>query len=160
MVYTRTIEMPIMRYVIPGTPTPLQRPRYGMGHRPYDAQKMQKHEFRHYLEAQHGNLPFYTTPLRMFAYFFFMVPKVSAHKGEEMVHCPHTGRPDVSNLIKYVEDCAEGILYRDDAIIYYAFGLKLWSYEPRTEFIIVPDEPIMKVFPDDNYQRYSVPLQK
>jgi Holliday junction resolvase RusA-like endonuclease len=157
--YTRSIEMPIMRYAVPGTPTPLQRPRFNSGHRPYDAQKNQKHEFKFHVETQHGNLPFYTTPVMLFAYFFFMIPKTSATRTEQLLHTPHTFRPDTSNLIKYVEDCAQGILYRDDSIIYYAYGVKIWSTEPRTEFFIIPKDQAEKVFPDAYYLQYQLPQQ-
>lgn len=130
--------MPTMKYIVPGTPTPLQRPRYGVGPRPFDAQKHQKLEFKSHIEAQHGNLPFYTTPVQLFAFFFFMIPKTSSLKREEMMHTAHTFRPDASNCLKYVEDCCEGILYRDDSIVYLAFAEKIWSDTPRTEFIIRP----------------------
>jgi Holliday junction resolvase RusA-like endonuclease len=149
--YQRIIDMPQMKYHVPGTPTPLQRPRYGNGPRPFDAQKQQKLEFKHYIEALHGNLPFYTTPVALYAFFFFMVPKTSATRAEEMNGTPHTLRPDASNLLKYVEDCCEGILYRDDSIVYLAFALKFWSDMPRTEFTITPIDACEKVFPHAYY---------
>lgn len=154
--YTRSIEMPIMRYVVPGTPVPLQRPRYGQGHRPYDAQKTQKHEFKFHVEGQHGNLPFYTSPIMLLSYFFFQIPKTSVARTEELMHTPHTFRPDTDNLIKWVADCSGGILYRDDSIIYYTYGVKVWSTEPRTEFFVVPVSQVKKVFPDDYYLQYQL----
>jgi len=152
MIYTRILEMPQMKYVVPGTPVPLQRPRYGMGTRPFDAQKRQKLEFKNCVEAQHGNLPFYTYPIQLIAFFHFIIPKTSITRTDELMNTPHVFRPDVSNLIKFVEDSVEGILYRDDSIVYSAFGLKFWSDVPRTEFIIIPVEPYAKVYPHAHHQ--------
>lgn len=152
MQYTRIIEMPQMKYVVPGTPVPLQRPRYGVGPRPFDAQKHQKLEFKNCVESQHGNLPFYTNPIQLIAFFYFMIPKTSATRAEELMNTPHTFRPDTSNLIKFVEDSIEGIVYRDDSIVYLAFGMKLWSDVARTEFVIIPTEPYTKVYPHAYYQ--------
>lgn len=158
MTYARSIEvMPVMHYVVPGTPVPLLRPRINIGGRLFDSQKAQKHEWKLHVEIKHGSLPFYTTPVAIFCYFFFMIPKTSALRAEIMKNTPHTYRPDVDNLVKYVLDCGHGILYRDDSIVHQVYGQKIWSDIARTEFIVIPIDPQMKVHPDDIYLQYSLP---
>lgn len=48
----------------------------------------------------------------------------------------HTGRPDLSNLTKFVEDALNKIFYRDDALIYSINAKKIYSERPRTEIFI------------------------
>lgn len=49
----------------------------------------------------------------------------------------HTYKPDLSNLIKMVEDVSvDAGLITDDAIIASVFSVKLYGDEPRTSFII------------------------
>ncbi len=156
MSYVRITDMPVMHYCVMGNPTPLQRPRYQMGRRPYDAQKALKNEFKYHIEMQHGNTPFYTGPIMVFAYFFFLIPKMSLSRKEQIINTPHTQRPDTDNLLKYLADCCEGILYRDDSIISYSHGWKVWSDVPRSEFIVVPLDPKAKVFPDDLYLKHKI----
>lgn len=158
--YTRVTEMPVMRYCVNGNPTPLQRPRYTMGRRPYDAQKALKHEFKYHIELQHGNTPFYTGPVMLLGYFFFQLPKMRLVRKEKLINTPHTQRPDADNLMKYISDCCEGILYRDDSIVFHASAIKVWSDVPRTEFIVIPIDPNAKVHPNDLYLQYQLPGQQ
>ena len=51
---------------------------------------------------------------------------------------PHYSRPDLSNLIKFIEDVATGILYKDDCIIAELVSYKHYDTNPRTEFMITP----------------------
>jgi Holliday junction resolvase RusA-like endonuclease len=48
----------------------------------------------------------------------------------------HTGRPDIDNLIKFVQDALNGVYYRDDATICQVIARKLYSEKPRTEITI------------------------
>jgi Holliday junction resolvase RusA-like endonuclease len=47
----------------------------------------------------------------------------------------HFYTPDTSNMVKYVEDVANGILYKDDCSIAKVIATKIYG-EPRTEFTI------------------------
>lgn len=48
----------------------------------------------------------------------------------------HQYKPDLSNLLKWIEDCATGIIYRDDCIIASICAKKLYAESPRTEFTV------------------------
>jgi len=48
----------------------------------------------------------------------------------------HTGRPDIDNLIKFVQDALNGLYYRDDAKICQIIARKLYSDKPRTVIMI------------------------
>jgi len=51
---------------------------------------------------------------------------------------PHNIKPDTSNLVKFYEDAANGILYRDDCMIVSLTAEKRYSDNPRTEINIMP----------------------
>ena len=51
-------------------------------------------------------------------------------------------KPDLDNLIKFYLDVANGILYKDDKQIVCLKSMKMYSLNPRTEFIITPHKGI------------------
>jgi len=51
----------------------------------------------------------------------------------------HTQKPDLSNLIKLVEDAGNGIIWQDDKqIVEYAYAAKFWAEEDGIELTINP----------------------
>ena len=48
----------------------------------------------------------------------------------------HSGRPDLDNLTKFVQDALNKIYYRDDALICQLIASKVYSDRPRTEITI------------------------
>jgi len=48
----------------------------------------------------------------------------------------HTGKPDIDNLVKFVQDSLNKIYWRDDSIICQVSAKKLYSEKPRTEITI------------------------
>jgi Holliday junction resolvase RusA-like endonuclease len=74
-------------------------------------------------------VPWCSVPLKMCIRFYF-----STHKtiGESVLY--HVSRPDLSNLIKYVEDICCGIVFIDDCIISVIDARKEFSSESYTEF--------------------------
>ncbi len=51
---------------------------------------------------------------------------------------PHTQKPDASNLLKFYEDAANMLLYKDDSQLVHVSAKKKWSDQPRTEITIMP----------------------
>jgi Holliday junction resolvase RusA-like endonuclease len=49
----------------------------------------------------------------------------------------HSGRPDLDNLTKFVQDALNKIYYRDDALICQLIAKKMYSERPRTEITII-----------------------
>ena len=119
-----------MKYVIPGAPVPLMRPRFTAGQRPWDAQKKIKASAAIVIASQHRGRAFFDGPVSLDITFYF-----STSRGN-LVGKHHYYKPDLSNLIKFVEDVAEAILYGNDCIIASIIAKKLYDYEARTEFII------------------------
>lgn len=102
-----------------GEPTPLQRHRTGKGHE-YDPQKREKAQFRMELKSQMPKVPL-TGPLSLVVVFRMTRPAYHyTAKGlvkEKYRDAVPTGRPDTSNLLKYVEDALNGVVWKDDSLL-------------------------------------------
>jgi Holliday junction resolvase RusA-like endonuclease len=60
------------------------------------------------------------------------ISKTNKKKIKPQTH--HATIPDLSNMIKWVEDICVGIVYKDDAIISSITSKKMYDENPRTEF--------------------------
>ena len=123
------------RFVIPGDPVPMARARYGNG-KVYDCQKQIKSKYSIILANIHDNLPYFQGPLQLDIIFYFAIPRTSIKHTDKLRYTPRFCKPDLSNLVKLIEDVAIGILYKDDATICVINAKKLYDNPPRTEFII------------------------
>jgi Holliday junction resolvase RusA-like endonuclease len=121
-----------MRYIIPGVPVPLQRPRFSE-RKCYDPQKVAKTIAQGILEEQHGDQDMYSGPLLLDIIYFMPYPQ----RAKRTEAKPHIFRPDLSNLIKFTEDVAIGVLYNDDCLICEIHAFKYYDENPRTEFSII-----------------------
>lgn len=66
--------------------------------------------------------------ITLHAIFYMPIPNSWSGKRKLAVELkPHTKKPDVSNLLKMLEDRANGILYPDDSYIYKATCEKVYS---------------------------------
>lgn len=128
-------------FIIPGDPTPLARCRFGKG-RVWDSQKQIKLTWGISLKSQLNQalkklLPHQQKPLGLDAIFYFRIPATAknkkTHKSEGNYHFY---KPDASNLVKFVEDAANGILFKDDCLIAHINAEKRYSAQPRTEFTL------------------------
>lgn len=125
-----------MIYVIKGEPTPLARARHAH-RRTYDSQKQLKSMLGIEIQCQHDDRPLYSGPLRVeFTFYFGFPEKMSQDKKLKLLGKPHVFKPDLSNLIKLIEDVGSKILYHDDSYIASIAAFKCYDWEPRTEFII------------------------
>lgn len=120
-----------VKYVIKGKPTPLARPRYSKN-KVYNSQKELMELITAALKIQHGTRALYQGPLSLNVTFYFPYPQ----KQSRVPRTWHSFRPDLSNLIKLIEDCAQPVLFHDDCAIAQIIANKLYDNEPRTEFII------------------------
>lgn len=123
-------------FTIKDAPIPLQRPRYSQNH-VWDSQKHQKMVIGVQFEQQMlKNEPF-SGPLEIDINFYFAMPKrLSSTKRDALRLSYHHCRPDIDNLIKMYLDCANGILFKDDAIIAVVHSRKLYDDTERTELTI------------------------
>jgi Holliday junction resolvase RusA-like endonuclease len=130
-------------YTIPGRPIPLARPRITRNGA-YDIQKIEKEAVALQLKIQHGSAPKWTGPIHMDIHFC-MHNAGSKKQQLKKEFLNHAKRPDLSNLIKFIEDAAQGILWDDDCIISVITARKLYTKaegNPFTVFYITPyDRP-------------------
>lgn len=123
-------------YVLPFKPIAWKRaiPNYYSRHM-YDAQKQEKLLCGIYLRQQHGQDPFYEGALHLSATFFMAIPHAKSKKSGIM-GSPHFIKPDLDNMEKFIQDCATGILYKDDCQIAQKTTKKIYDSTPRIEFTL------------------------
>jgi len=117
-------------YKIAGDPVPLARPRASLTCKMWDAQKQVKLARGLQLRNQHGDLPFFNGPLHIDATFYFEPPK------KKDLGSLHVYKPDLSNLVKFLEDIATGVLYKDDCLIASTSAKKCYADQAATVFTI------------------------
>lgn len=123
-----------MTYVVLGKPTPLHRPRLGE-HGVYDSQKTLKLKIGADLKAQHNKAPTLCGMLHLHLDFYMQLPKTKSHRNHLIQQQYHVYKPDISNLIKFIEDiCVDIRMIEDDCLIASISARKLYSACPRTEF--------------------------
>jgi len=130
-----------IKLTIPGAPIAKKRPRFfrrGKYVGTYNAQETEEGKFMQLLMAQlNGHQPIAAGAAVFLDCAFFMpVPKTMRKK--DFGQLPHVKKPDLDNLVKFVKDCANGILWADDAQVVYVTGLKAyaWLDSPRTEILV------------------------
>lgn len=125
-------------YEIKGDPIPWKRAGIN-GKQFFDKQSKEKLYYGITLRSQHPlEIPL-EGPLALEIYFYMKIPYTQARKRkEELLDTYHTQVPDTSNLVKFVEDAANGILFLDDKQISCINAHKIWSMEPRTLIRLCP----------------------
>ena len=122
-----------MIFTIPGNAVPQGRPRFyrrGAGVGTYDPAKSRVwKEFVRLTAIAAGCRPL-SGPLRMEVVFFLKAPKDLAKRLERGENIVHIKKPDVSNLVKGLEDALIGICYADDSQIVDSRQLKHYAIEP------------------------------
>ena len=127
-----------MKYILHGNPIPLARARVA-GRKVYDSQKERKIVEMVEIEHQHDDQPQLQGPLHLDITFYMRLPqKFSRTKTSYLIDTYHYRRPDISNLIKWVEDIATGIIYKDDAQISSISSRKIYNPKPCTVFTLTP----------------------
>jgi Holliday junction resolvase RusA-like endonuclease len=120
-------------YIIGECPTALQRVRFAHG-KVYDSQKSIKLVNAINLQRQHNNEPFFEGPLFMEVTFFMPIPKTRLRYVKS--GATHSIKPDLDNMIKYICDVSNKVIYHDDAAIVHIIAKKVYDLNPRTEFTV------------------------
>ena len=130
-----------MTYKIAGDPVALQRPRVLRSGHTYNPQAKEQEDARIQLRLQHRSSCPHICPLAISITFYMEIPKsTSKKKRSTIVSSPHSKRPDIDNLIKFVLDAANTIIFSDDSLVYSVTAQKIYDTIPRTEFTITPLE--------------------
>lgn len=134
-----------MKYVIDGSPVRWQRAgRHGS--RYYDSQQKIKVSYGIILTNLHGTRPIHTKPLHLDVVFYFPIPQyakslkdplnINPRKQSKRDGMPMTTTPDLDNCVKFLLDSGNKIIWQDDSIVCSMSIKKVYSENPRTEFII------------------------
>lgn len=125
-----------MKYILHGDPEALQRPRFFKGH-VVDVQRQQKYLDGIQIKKQHGLNPLLTGPLLADITFFMKMPRSHSEKRKDNLRGKyHKQRPDLDNLVKYILDVCNTILYEDDSLISQICAKKIWADAGKTELIL------------------------
>ena len=127
---------------IPGVPIAKKRPRFfrkGEHVGTYNAQETEEGKFMWHVKSQlngHQIIPA-GTPIRIECWFLMPVPKsmLKGLQGQVRANLdpvPHVKKPDLDNLLKFVKDCLNGIVWADDAQVARISAFKVYSFQPAT----------------------------
>lgn len=124
---------------IKGDPVAKKRPRFcvraGFA-RAYDIQGVHYYIFQSQVKEQYCHEPI-NIPISIKLKYFMPMPKSWSKKRKlEKESQVHDTKSDLDNLIKFSLDAMNGLVYRDDALIYEIYAIKIYSSEPRTEIEI------------------------
>lgn len=123
------------RFIIPGNPIAWQRANPGKT-RMYDAQKKIKLDYTYQIQSQYSCKDLLDGPLELDITFYFRMPPSHHKHFDKLRLTPHHFRPDLSNLVKLIEDVGSGVLYKDDSLIASLIARKLYDDNPRIEFFL------------------------
>ena len=134
--------MPDLTITIPGKPIAKKRPRFarrGKFVTTYNCQETEEGRFMFSIMAQlpEGWQPI-QGPVRLEALFMMPIPCSSNKKRLDMAlgNIRHTKKPDTDNLLKFVKDCANGIIWKDDSQVYSIYATKFYAETPGTTITI------------------------
>lgn len=90
-------------------------------------------DIKYYMIQQWQGFKPIDSPCLLSCCFYFPIPK-SWSKKKSSLALHKESKPDLSNLVKQIEDCGNGILWKDDALIIgYFDSYKFYTdYEPCT----------------------------
>lgn len=128
-----------MRIIVPGNPVPLKRPRFSKrSSKVYNSQSKEMIANSLVIASQ-WNEEKITGPVSIYIVFFMKIPKhLSKIKKIKLSGSYHYIRPDIDNLEKKLLDeivLSDKILM-DDSQISIVSSQKIYSENPRTEFIV------------------------
>ena len=136
-----------MIIAIPGKPVSKARPRFvrrGEGVITFNPQVTE--EGKWLLIAKGQVTETMTGPVRVSCEFAFERPKShfgtgrNAEQLKKSAPIYHTQKPDIDNLVKFVNDCLNGVAYRDDSQIVMIHVDKVWGEQARTEIRLEQEE--------------------
>lgn len=76
--------------------------------------------------------PLLSSPLLMIVHFHIpLPPKATKARKQAENQKPHAQRPDIDNLLKYLNDCLSTILFKDDSQVAWLVASKTWTSDPK-----------------------------
>lgn len=121
-----------MIYEFPGDPIPLPRARATRSGF-YDPAFKAKQNMVWYFKEKYPEAQVIETPVSISLKFEMKMPKsFSKKKRAQLLGLPHSCRCDLDNLCKFVSDAFNGVIWKDDALIWKIDARKVWAEEGRT----------------------------
>jgi len=122
-----------MTIEIEAPPIPLKRPRAAKTGF-YDPQYQAKKNFAFEVLSKitNKNLPI-DSPIKLKLDFYFKIRKSwSKKKQKALLNQHHFSTPDLSNLIKFIEDALNNVIWKDDSLICEITASKKWCEFNKT----------------------------
>jgi Holliday junction resolvase RusA-like endonuclease len=131
-----TKDLTMLELTIPGKPIAKKRPRFfrrGNFVGTYNDQQTEEGRWQLMAQSQIKETVPTGTPIALVCMFYMPIPKSTPKKNRTT---DHTKKPDLDNLVKYVKDCLNGVLWHDDSQVSHLTATKRYSENPRTEIIV------------------------
>jgi len=94
-----------------------------------------------YIQSLMSGLFSHSTGIKVIIEFHMPIPPSWSNKRQKLAEGkPHTSRPDIDNLVKFIGDALNEILWVDDSIIYEWHVQKIYSFTPKTRIEVIPIE--------------------
>lgn len=91
-------------------------------------------------------------PISLHVRFYMPIPKSYSKKKKDLLKGqPHIRRPDADNLLIFLMNSMNGIIFKDDSQVYDLTVTKNYSENPRTELSIVVYKKIGKTLQERLY---------
>ena len=132
-----------------GEPVAKGRPRFGrtrLGHvTVYSPQKTQDYEalLRNEAIKAMGDQEPFDGAIGVTIKAFFAIPKSKSAKAKEIMDTGHhrvLKKPDIDNIQKSVLDAFNGVVFKDDCMVWSIHAVKLYSSEPRIDVFVVCED--------------------
>lgn len=123
-------------YRLPGDPGVLAKMRQ-VPRRMWDEYSHLKVSTRILLEKQHANKRAFSGPLFLEAAFYLPTKDVRGRRKLGEKQKPHVVRPDITDLVKFLEEVGSGIIFSNVCHIAGVHAYKVYDDEPRIEFSLV-----------------------
>lgn len=127
-----------MRIQIDGNPTPAARP-YVTKFGAFDPKSKEKKKVKALLLEK--DYEQWREPIKAVLVFNLYIPKSASKKRRhemESQKIQPAKKPDLDNLVKFILDCANGILFTDDSLITSLTAVKRYSANPSTIIHLLP----------------------
>ncbi len=132
----------MIEITVPGVPIAKKRPRFFIRRNPgrgkiLGAQNIQQTEEGRFLfsvQQQYKKSPL-ESPIVLHAVFSMPIPKGTSRKKAALMESEwirHTKKPDLDNLLKFVKDCLNGVVWKDDSQVWKVVARKEYSRTPQT----------------------------
>lgn len=124
---------------IPGNPIAKKRPRFarrGKFVTTYNAQESEEGKFMCIMSSQIGHHEPIPAGTPIYLHIDFGMSFPTSMSAKKRLYATHTKKPDLDNLIKFVKDCANGILWHDDSQVDTIRARKFYAETPHTRIFL------------------------